>query len=82
LGLLALFGATWWSSFRLPQAERFLAQGLVMSLAAGCLVNSLMYGFTGGLLFGYFAALAFAGSHSERTEQSTIPQTTIPALAA
>lgn len=76
VGLLALFGATWWSSFRLPKADRFLAQGLVMSLAAGCLVNSLMYGFTGGLLFGYFAAMAFAAFQESQSVENAFPQTT------
>lgn len=83
VGLLALFGATWWASFRLTATDRHLAQGLVMALAAGCLVNSLMYGFTGGLLFGYFGAMAFVGLGVKREEQVTVTPTSRPsALAA
>ncbi len=59
LALLALYGMQWLTAFRLPQTERWLAQGVVFTIASGCLVNSLLYGFTGGLFFGYFTGLVF-----------------------
>jgi len=60
MAFLTMLGAQWWYSRKLPTVERHLAQGTVVTIGAGCLVNSLMYGFTGGLFWGYFSALTFA----------------------
>lgn len=58
--LLLLFHTQWQSSFRLAPQDRVVAQGVVVTIAAGCLFNSLLLGFTGGLFFGYFSGLAYA----------------------
>ena len=60
IAFLAMLGSQWWYSRQLPAVERHLAQGAVVTIGAGCLVNSLMYSFTGGLFWGYFSALTFA----------------------
>lgn len=60
LAFLGLLGTQAWSARKLPAVERYLAQGAIVVIGAGCLVNSLLYGFTGGLFWGYFSALAFA----------------------
>lgn len=58
--LLCVLGSQWFAVSRLPLRERHVAQGLMAAIVAGCLFNSLLLGFTGGLLFSYFTALAFA----------------------
>lgn len=58
--LLLLFHTEWQSSFRLAGQDRIVAQGAVVTIAAGCLFNSMLLGFTGGLFFGYFSGLACA----------------------
>ena len=44
------------------------AQGMLVTVATGCLFNSLLLGFTGGLFFGYFMALCFAGLPETRAD--------------
>lgn len=62
---VALFVSLLWSlgrsARRLPPAEAAAARGAAAALAAGCLFNSLILSFTGGLLFGYFTGLAAGG---------------------
>lgn len=60
IAFLGLLGTQWWHSRKLPAIEQQLAQGAVVMIGAGCLVNSLLYSFTGGLFWAYFSALAFA----------------------
>lgn len=58
LGLwLAILIAQWRAILRLALPDRHLAQGMIALMATGCLVNSLLLGFTGGLFWSYFAGL-------------------------
>jgi O-antigen ligase len=57
VGLLAF---QWLAAVRLPVAERSIGRGVVATIALGSLFNSLILGITGGLIYSYFSALAFA----------------------
>jgi hypothetical protein len=47
-----------WKKFQgLELPDRHLAHGLLVLMISGCLVNSLLLGFTGGLFWAYFSAL-------------------------
>ncbi len=60
--LLALFGLEWRMARRLPSAaERHLARGLMLTLAAGCLFNTLLLDHTEGLFHAWMAGVLFAG---------------------
>ena len=62
--LLYFLQAQWRCSYRLPAEDRILAQGVWVTIVSGCLFNSLLLGFTGGLLFAYFSAMSFAALSS------------------
>lgn len=64
---LYLLYQQWRLSYKLNQENQWLAQGLVMSMVIGCLVNSLLLDFTEGHLYAYFTALFYAKSESELT---------------
>lgn len=57
---VVLLGAQWYLAGRLPQWEGRLARGIVVVIAAGSLFNSLILSITGGLIWSYFTAIAFA----------------------
>jgi O-antigen ligase len=60
--LLYLFWRTWQLAPRLATPfETHLARGLVLMIAAGCLVNSFLLDHTEGLLFAWMTGLLFAG---------------------
>lgn len=65
---LTMLGRAWWFTGALDPLERNVAQGMLVTVATGCLFNSLLLGFTGGLFFGYFMALCFAGLPETRAE--------------
>ena len=46
---------------------------MLVTVAAGCLFNSLLLGFTGGLFFGYFMALCYAGLPETNAPGSEAP---------
>lgn len=58
----AILIVQWKATWRLPDPERQLAQGMLALMAAGCLVNSLLLGFTGGLFWAYFAGVFFTSA--------------------
>ncbi|MBI5757466.1 MAG: O-antigen ligase family protein [Planctomycetales bacterium] len=58
----AILIGQWKTTWRLPAEERQLSQGMLALMAAGCLVNSLLLGFTGGLFWAYFAAVFFTSA--------------------
>lgn len=61
LGLfLALLWSQWTCAARLNVNDARLARGMVLMMASGCLFNSLILGFTGGLFLGYFSGLLYA----------------------
>lgn len=66
----------WFAASRLPAAERSIGRGVVVTIALGSLFNSLILSITGGLIYSYFSALAFAelaadAKSAPRTEDLT-----------
>jgi O-antigen ligase len=62
VALLALFWVPWRLAPRLPAPhERLLARGLVLTIAAGSLFNSLLLDHTEGLLFAWGLGVLFGG---------------------
>ena len=62
VALLALFWVPWRLAPRLPVPhERVLARGLVLTIAVGCLFNSLLLDHTEGLLFAWGLGVLFGG---------------------
>jgi len=65
LALLYLFWAQWRFAPQLASPlECHLARGLVLMVAAGCLLNSLLLDHTEGLLYAWLTGLLFAGLQS------------------
>ncbi len=66
--LLYLFWRQWQLAPRLATPlETHLARGLVLTIAAGCLINSFLLDHTEGLLFAWLTGLLFGGLQSEGT---------------
>ncbi len=59
--LLALFGVMLWYSRKLGQPYGWLAQGLVLTMAVSCLLNSSLLDMAEGHFFAFFTAMFFAG---------------------
>lgn len=55
-----LLGVQWLAAGRLAPPERHIGRSVVVTIAAGSLFNSLILSITGGLIFAYFSAIAFA----------------------
>ena len=55
-----LLGVQWYAAARLLPPERQVARGVVLTIAVGSLFNSLILSITGGLIYSYFSAIAFA----------------------
>jgi O-antigen ligase len=65
--LLYLFFAQWRNAPRLATAlECRLARGLVLTMAIGCLFNSLLLDHTEGLLYAWLTGVLYAGLQSKR----------------
>jgi O-antigen ligase len=65
--LLNLFWQQWRLATRLATPiETHLARGLLITIAVGCLFNSLLLDHTEGLLYAWMTGLLFAGLKSER----------------
>jgi O-antigen ligase len=79
LVFLTVLGRAWWYSGELATLERNVAQGMLVTVATGCLFNSLLLGFTGGLFFGYFMALCYAGLPETRAESALTEGSAAPA---
>jgi O-antigen ligase len=60
LALLGLFAVMWWQAGRLHSAGKMAARGLVLTIAVGCLLNSLLIDHAEGLLFAWMAGVLFA----------------------
>ena len=70
--LSVLFGSQLWYSRFLPKKMRDMAQGIIIALMLGSLVNSLLSDTTEGHLYAYFIALTFATSFTgSKTKLST-----------
>jgi O-antigen ligase len=62
VALLALFWVPWRLAPRLPVPhEGLLARGLVLTIAVGCVFNSLLLDHTEGLLFAWGLGVLFGG---------------------
>ncbi|PIY20797.1 MAG: lipid A core--O-antigen ligase, partial [Deltaproteobacteria bacterium CG_4_10_14_3_um_filter_60_8] len=55
-----------WYSRTLGQPNNWLAQGLVLTMAVGCLFNSSLLDMAEGHFFAFFTALFFAGLDRRR----------------
>jgi O-antigen ligase len=64
--LIALFGLMWWQAGRLEPAAAIAARGLVLTVAVGSLLNSLLIDHAEGLLFAWMAGVLFAPARSAR----------------
>jgi O-antigen ligase len=65
--LLNLFWQQWRLAPRLAAPlETHVARGLVLTIAAGCLFNSMLLDHTEGLLFAWLTGLLYAGLQSKR----------------
>ena len=60
--LVALFAAVWRSAAKLAKAPRLAAQGLLLTIALGCLLNSLLIDHTEGLFFSWLAGMLLGPS--------------------
>ena len=67
LAMLYMFWVQWSNAPRLESTlQCHLARGLVLTIAIGCLFNSLLFDHTEGLLFAWLTALLYAGSQSKQ----------------
>lgn len=67
--LLALLAAQWHLAARLPSEwERHVARGLLLTIALGSLLNSLLLDHAEGLLYGWASGVLFAGLPAARRE--------------
>lgn len=65
---LLLLTLAWQSATRLPtMTETLLARGLLITIATGCLFNSLLLDHTEGLFFAWLCGLLFSGLPSKNT---------------
>jgi O-antigen ligase len=60
LALIAMFATMWWQAGRMDPAARIAARGLVLTIAVGSLLNSLLLDHVEGLLFAWMAGVLFA----------------------
>jgi O-antigen ligase len=58
---IVLLATQWYLTGRLPAWELRIGRGIVLAIAVGSLFNSLILSITGGLVWSYFSAIAFAG---------------------
>ena len=67
VAFLWLLATTWRTAIHLPTpAEKMLARGLIITIATGCLFNSLLLDHTEGLFFSWLLGLLFAGLNSNK----------------
>ncbi|MBI5757465.1 MAG: O-antigen ligase family protein [Planctomycetales bacterium] len=85
---LWLLIAQWKAAQRLALPERHFAQALLVLMSIGCLANSLLLGYTGGMLYAYLTALLYAGQldstsaiASDSSEPSTLSHPALRAIA-
>jgi O-antigen ligase len=73
---VVLLGVQWFAASRLQPPERHVGRGVVLTIAVGSLFNSLILSITGGLIYSYFTAIAFAElSQSARQASQISPST-------
>jgi O-antigen ligase len=57
---VVLLATQWFMASRLPAFEKHVGRGIVLTIGVGCMFNSLIMSVTGGVIFAYFSAIAFA----------------------
>lgn len=64
--LSVVFGTLWWK-FRMPAGNMYveLAQGAVIILTIGCVLNSLLIDHTEGLFFAWMVSMGLAAQMDE-----------------
>lgn len=60
IAMLAMFITLWLECRKLPSFEKFLAQGIILSIMVGCMANSWLMDFTSMHFFVYFMGLCLA----------------------
>jgi O-antigen ligase len=72
VAVLALFWIPWRLAPRLPlRHEGVIARGVVLTVAVGCLFNSLLLDHTEGLFFAWGLGALFGGLESRRSDDAT-----------
>ncbi len=59
-GLISLFSMQWWFSAYISPGWRYMAQGVIVTIAVGSLFNSWIFDSTQGNFFALFSALCFS----------------------
>jgi O-antigen ligase len=67
--LLLLFGIPLWYSESLPEEPKYIARGVVLGIALGCLANSWLLDTTEGHFYAYFIMLVFASLPINKKEK-------------
>jgi O-antigen ligase len=70
--LVLLFAQQYWFARRLPEQERDLAFGMVLTMVLGCMVNSFLLDSTEGHWYALFSAILF--SRVRRRQGTAVPQ--------
>jgi O-antigen ligase len=73
---IVLLGVQWFAASRLLPPERHVGRGVVLTIAVGSLFNSLILSITGGLIYSYFSAIAFA----ELSQRARLASQSSPAI--
>lgn len=77
---VVILGVQWFAASQLLPPERHVGRGVVLTIAVGSLFNSLILSITGGLIYSYFTAIAFAElTQPARAAAQTSPATGEPA---
>lgn len=63
----------WRAATRLALPDRHFAQALLVLMAIGCTANSLLHGYTGGMLYAFLTGLLFAGSRESAYTEAIGP---------
>jgi O-antigen ligase len=77
-----LLAAQWYCAGRLPTWDARVGRGVVLAIAVGSLFNSLILSVTGGLIWSFFSALAFATLTQSQSSQPGLKDNPAPPQAA
>jgi O-antigen ligase len=67
LSLLSFFFILLKNSFKLPKFEQYLVQGVLVTMVAGCMINSWLMDATSGYFFVVMVAVSFASLEFKRS---------------
>lgn len=77
-----LLAAQWYFAGRLPTGDARIGRGVVLAIAVGSLFNSLILSITGGLIWSFFSALAFADLNQDQTGPAETVASPLPDAGA